>query len=96
LYAGVGGLATPFAAQIGQLDPLTAAGIMGGIALTRGVATGTGNVLAARRAQAAANAMRGFRQAPLAPLALPAGQAAVRPANDFLSQSEVLNALSGR
>ena len=96
LYAGVGGLATPFAAQIGQLDPLTAAGIMGGIALTRGVATGTGNVLAARRAQAAANAMRGFRQVPLAPLALPVGQAAVRPANDFLSQSEVLNALSGR
>jgi hypothetical protein len=96
LYAGVGGLSTPFAAQIGQIDPLTAATIMGGIATTRAAATGTANVLASRRAENAARAMRGFRQAPLAPLALPVGQTAVRPATDFLSQSEMINALAGR
>lgn len=97
LYAGAGGLATPFAAPIGQIDPLTAAAIMGGVATTR---AGTGllaNTLAARRAELAARGMRGFRQEPLTPLTLPAAQAVTRPGDvNFLNQQEVLNALSGR
>lgn len=104
LYAGAGGLATPFAAQIGQIDPLTAATIMGGVATTRGVTSVAANALAARRAELAARGMRGFRQVPIdpfqravTPLTLPVAQAAVRPGDvNFLSQSEVLNALSGR
>lgn len=104
LYAGAGGLATPFAAQIGQIDPLTAATIMGGVATTRGVTNVAANALAARRAKLAARGMRGFRQIPLSPfqravtpLTLPVAQAAVRPGEvNFLSQSEVLNALSQR
>lgn len=97
LYAGAGGLATPFAAPIGQIDPATAAAIMGGVATTRAGTGALANVLAARRAETAARAMRGFRPEPLAPLALPTAQAAIRPGDvNFLSQSEVLNALSGR
>lgn len=104
LYAGAGGLATPFAAPIGQIDPLTAGAIMAGVAGTRAATSAGANVLAARRAELAARGMRGFRQAPLnpfqlavTPLTLPAAQAAVRPGDvNFLAQSEVLNALSGR
>lgn len=97
LYAGAGAFASPFAAPIGQIDPLTAAAIMGGVATTRAGTSALANALAARRAGLAARAMRGFRPGPLAPLALPAGQAALRPTDvNFLQQSEVLNALSGR
>lgn len=97
LYAGAGGLATPFAAPIGQIDPLTAVTIMGGVAGTRAGTGALANTLAARRAELAARSMRGFRQAPLTPLTLPAAQAAVRPGDvNFLAQSEILNALSGR
>jgi len=64
LYAGAGGLATPFAAQIGQIDPLTAATIMGGVATTRGVTSVAANALAARRAELAARGMRGSGGSP--------------------------------
>lgn len=95
LYAGAGGLATPLAAPIGQIDPFTAATIMTGVAGARGGTAYVANLLAAQRAKTAAAAMRGFRRQPLAPLALPVGQNALRPGVDFLQQSEILNALSG-
>lgn len=95
LYAGAGGLATPLAAPIGQIDPFVAAGIMTGVAGARAGTGAIANALAAQRAKTAAAAMRGFRRQPLAPLALPVGQNALRPGTDFLQQSEILNALSG-
>lgn len=97
LYAGAFGFSTPLAAPIGQIDPATAVAIMGGVAATRAGTSAVANTLAAQRAQRAAAAMRGFRPEPLAPLAFPTAQAAIRPGDvNFLSQSEVLNALSGR
>jgi hypothetical protein len=97
LYLGAGGLATPYAASVGQIDPLTAITIMGGVTGTRGITSAVANRLAAQRAATAGRAMRGFRPEPLASLALPTAQAAIRPGDvNFLQQSEVLNALSGR
>jgi len=97
LYLGAGGLATPYAASVGQIDPLTAITIMGGVTGTRALTSAVANRLAAQRAATAGRAMRGFRPEPLASLALPTAQAAIRPGDvNFLQQSEVLNALSGR
>lgn len=97
LYLGVGGLATPYAAQLGQIDPVSALMIGTGIAGVRGTTGWLSNRLAAARAESAGRAMRGFRPEPLAPLALPTAQTAIRPGDvNFLQQSEVLNALSGR
>lgn len=97
LYLGAGGLATPYAASVGQIDPLTAITIMGGVTGTRALTSAVANRLAAQRAGTAGRAMRGFRPEPLASLALPTAQAAIRPGDvNFLQQSEVLNALSGR
>jgi hypothetical protein len=96
LYLGVGGLATPYAAQLGQIDPVSALLIGTGIAGVRG-ATGTlANRLATSRAETAARAMRGFRTQPVTSIGLPSVQTAVSPNVNFLTQSEVLNALSGR
>jgi hypothetical protein len=97
LYLGAGGLATPYAASVGQIDPLTAAAVMLGVGTTRGVTSWGANKLAAARAGTAGRAMRGFRPEPLEGLALPTAQTAIRPGDvNFLQQSEVLNALSGR
>jgi hypothetical protein len=96
LYLGVGGLATPYAAQLGQIDPLTAVVLGTGIAGVRGVTGAFANRLATSRAETAARAMRGFRPQPVTSIGLPAVQTAVSPNVNFLTQSEVLNALSGR
>lgn len=94
LYAGTGGLATPFAAQIGQIDPLTAGAIFTGIAATRGGASTLANRLAAQRAEAAARAMRGFRRAPLTPLTIPVGTSALPPGEvDFMREQQNVNQL---
>ena len=94
LYAGTGGLATPFAAQIGQIDPLTAATIFTGVAGTRAGASFLANRLAQQRAETAGAAMRGFRRAPTTPLILPTATSAIRPEINFLSESEAANALA--
>jgi hypothetical protein len=96
LYAGAGGLATPFAAPIGQIEPFTAATIMAGVGGTRATTAALANRLAEQRVNLTGRVMRGFRPEPLTSLALPTGQAAVRPDVNFLSQSEVINALAGR
>lgn len=96
LYLGVGGLATPYAAQLGQIDFPTALALGTGIAGVRGTTSALSNRLAARRAETAARAMRGFRPQPVTAIGLPSVQTAVSPNVNFLTQSEVLNALSGR
>lgn len=96
LYLGVGGLATPYAAQLGQIDFPTALALGTGIAGVRGTTSALSNRLAARRAETAARAMRGFRPQPVTSIGLPSVQTAVSPNVNFLTQSEVLNALSGR
>lgn len=96
LYLGVGGLATPYAAQLGQIDPASALLIGTGIATVRGGTGWLSNKLATSRAETAARAMRGFRPRSVTPLGLPSVQTAVSPNVNFLTQSEVLNALSGR
>ena len=96
LYLGVGGLATPYAAQLGQIDFPTAVALGTGIAGVQSTTGALSNLLAARRAETAARAMRGFRPQPVTAIGLPSVQTAVSPNVNFLTQSEVLNALSGR
>jgi len=96
LYLGVGGLATPYAAQLGQIAPASALLIGTGIATVRGGTGWLSNKLATSRAETAARAMRGFRPQPITSIGLPSVQTAVSPNVNFLTQSEVLNALSGR
>lgn len=96
LYLGTGGLATPFAAPVGQIDVPTALAVMTGITGARAGTGAMANFLAAQRAKDAAAAMRGFRRVPVTPLALPVAETTVRPGVNFLRESEILSALSGR
>lgn len=79
VYAGIGGLATPVAAQFGAgVDPYTALLLGAGVAGGRKAVGAAANALAAHRANQAAAAMRGFRTPPANALFMPTTQSVVR------------------
>jgi hypothetical protein len=79
VYAGIGGLVTPVAAQFGAgIDPYTALLLGVGVAGGRKAVGSAANALAAHRANQAAAAMRGFRTPPANALFMPTTQSVVR------------------